>query len=72
MRHLCGVWTSFPGCLESVTEKKLGWRRWFPAVLSWCVTGEPKPLKPWKLSDNYLPNDDDFPQLVVQGEILYR
>jgi SAM-dependent methyltransferase len=39
----------------------VGFQPFYPEV----SLGEPKPLKPWKLSDRYLPNYDHFPQLVV-------
>jgi hypothetical protein len=40
----------------------VGFQPFYPGVSS----GEPKPLKPWKLTDNYVPNDNDFLQLVLK------
>jgi SAM-dependent methyltransferase len=55
----------FPRLSETVNRKKwdggVGFKPFYPGA----SRGEPKPLKPWKLSDNYLPNYDDFPQLVL-------
>jgi SAM-dependent methyltransferase len=39
----------------------VGFQPFYPQV----SPGERKPLKPWKLSDRYLPNYDRFPQLVL-------
>lgn len=55
----------FPRLSESKKIKKwgggVGFQPFYPGVSS----GVPKPLKPWKLSDNYLPNSDNFPRLVL-------
>ena len=40
----------------------VGFQPFYPGV----SPGEPKPLKPWKLTDNYVPNDNKFPQLVLK------
>jgi hypothetical protein len=40
----------------------VGFQPFYPGV----SLGERKPLKPWKLTDRYLPNDRDFPQLVAR------
>jgi SAM-dependent methyltransferase len=40
----------------------VGFQPFYPGV----SPGEPKPLRPWKLSDNYIPNDNNFPQLVLK------
>ena len=54
-----------PRLSEAVKKKKwaggVGFQPFYPGA----SPGEPKPLKPWKLSDNYLPNYDNFPQLVL-------
>lgn len=56
----------FPRLSDSVKEKQwddgVGFKPFYPGA----SRGEPKPLRPWKLSDNYLQNDDQFPQLVLQ------
>jgi hypothetical protein len=56
----------FPRLSDSVQERNwsrgVGFQPFYPGA----SPGEPKPLEPWKLSDNYLPNYGDFPQLVVQ------
>ena len=58
----------FPRLSDSVNEKKwsggVGFQPFYPGV----SPGKPKPLKPWKLSDNYLPNDENFPHLVLMEE----
>lgn len=33
--------------------------------------GDPEPIRPWKLTESYLPNTDDFPQLVVAEDDLW-
>ena len=58
----------FPRLLESAAEKKWGGGVGFQPFYPGASPGEPKALKPWKLSDNYLDNDDDFPQLVSLEE----
>jgi SAM-dependent methyltransferase len=58
----------FPRLFESAAEKKWGGGVGFQPFYPGASPGEPKALKPWKLSDNYLPNDDDFPQLVSLQE----
>jgi hypothetical protein len=56
----------FPRLSDSIAEKMwrggVGFQPFYPGV----SPGDPKPLKPWKLSDNYLPNDENFPRLVLQ------
>jgi hypothetical protein len=58
----------FPRLAEVVKEKRwtrgVGFKPFYPGA----TPGEPKPLRPWKLSDKYLPNYDDFPQMVLQEE----
>jgi hypothetical protein len=58
----------FPRLSDSATEKKwdrgVGFQPFYPGV----SPGEPKALRPWKLTDNYLPNDEHFPQLVLLEE----
>jgi SAM-dependent methyltransferase len=55
-----------PRLADSVSEMKwgggVGFQPYYPGV----SPGDPKPLKTWKLSDNYLPNDHRFPQLVLE------
>src|SRR5215217_1601685 len=42
----------------------VGFKPFYPGA----TPGKPKPLWPWKLSDKYLPNDDNFPQMILQEE----
>ncbi len=56
----------FPRLSDSVNEKKWGGGVGFQPFYPGISPGKRKPLKPWKLSDNYLPNDDNFPQLVLR------
>jgi hypothetical protein len=55
-----------PRLSEAVEEKRweggVGFQPFYPGV----SPGEPKPLRPWKLSDKYLPNSNNFPQMVLQ------
>jgi SAM-dependent methyltransferase len=55
-----------PRLYEAVEEKRwkggVGFQPFYPGA----SPGEPKPLRPWKLSDKYLPNSDNFPQIVLQ------
>jgi hypothetical protein len=55
----------YPRLSNTAKEKKwrvgVGFQPFYPGV----SLGEPKPLYPWKASDSYLPNYDDFPQLVL-------
>ena len=57
-----------PRLSEAVEEKRwkggVGFKPFYPGA----TPGEPKPLRPWKLSDKYLPNHDNFPQMVLQDE----
>ncbi len=57
-----------PRLAEAVEEKRwkggVGLKPFYPGA----SPGEPKPLRPWKLSDKYLPNHDNFPQMVLQEE----
>ena len=56
----------FPRLLEAVKEKKWGGGVGFQPFYPGASPGDPKPLRPWKLSDEYLPNSDNFPQMVLQ------
>ncbi len=60
----------FPRLSESVHKKEWGGGVGFQPFYPGVSPGEPKPLRPWKLTDNYLPNDDSFPQLVIQRQNL--
>ncbi|MGH9432272.1 MAG: HsdM family class I SAM-dependent methyltransferase [Terriglobia bacterium] len=55
----------YPRLSDSAKEQKwhggVGFQPFYPGV----SPGKPKPLYPWKPSDSYLPNLDDFPQLVL-------
>jgi SAM-dependent methyltransferase len=39
----------------------VGFKPFYPGASQ----GEPKPIKPWRLSDDYIENDNQFPQLVL-------
>lgn len=60
----------FPRLSNAIRTKKwnqgVGFQPYYPGI----SPGEPKPLGKWKLSDGYLPNYDDFPQLVLQADDL--
>jgi hypothetical protein len=55
----------FPRLSEAVKKKEWAGGVGFQPFYAGASPGEPKPLKPWKLSDSYLPNYDNFPQLVL-------
>ncbi len=59
---------SFPRLSESAKARKwlggVGFQPYYPSV----STGEPKPLEPWTLSDSFLVNDENFPQLVLRDQ----
>lgn len=62
---------SFPKLAALVEEGRwkegVGFQPFYPGVSK----SKPKALKPWKLSDAFLPNDADFPQLALQpGDFL--
>ncbi len=52
----------------SDTKKKRKWQSGvgFQPYYPGASPGDPKPLAPWRLSDRYLPNYDDFPQVALQ------
>jgi hypothetical protein len=58
----------FPPLSDAVEAKRwkggVGFQPFYPGA----SPGQPKPLRPWKLSDKYLPNYDNFPQMVLQEE----
>jgi hypothetical protein len=45
-------------------ESGVGFEPYYPGI----TKSDPEPLNPWKLTDKFLPNDDDFPQLVAQEQ----
>jgi len=56
----------YPRLSELVGPRKrwgggVGFQPFYPGV----SPGERKPLEPWRLSDHYLPNDRNFPQLAA-------
>ena len=55
----------YPRLLETIVTKKwhqaVGFQPFYPDI----SPGIEKPLGTWKLSEDYLPNLDDFPQLVI-------
>ncbi len=57
-----------PPLSDAVKDKKLavgvGCQPFYPGV----SPGEPKPLGAWKLSDKFLENSNDFPQLVLHDQ----
>jgi SAM-dependent methyltransferase len=61
----------YPRLSESVGQGRrwgrgVGFQPFYPGE----SPGERKSLKPWKLSDNYIPNDNSFPQLVLkEGDV---
>jgi hypothetical protein len=56
----------YPHLSAAVTKRKwgggVGCQPYYPGA----SPENPEPLKPWKLSDRFLANRNDFPQLVVQ------
>ena len=54
-----------PRLTESIRAKKwkqgVGFQPFYPGI----SPGDQKPLRPWKLLDDYLPNSANFPQLVL-------
>ena len=57
---------SFPRLAQTAKARKWGGGVGFKPFYLGASAGEPKPLKPWKLSDDYLPNDNTYPQLALQ------
>jgi hypothetical protein len=55
-----------PSLSDEVKDKKWGGGVGFQPHYPGISKGDPEPLKPWKLSDDYLPNYNDFPQLVLE------
>jgi hypothetical protein len=57
-----------PRLSEAIQIRKwkhgVGFQPFYPGI----SPGDPKPLGTWKLSDDYLPNYDDFPQLVLRTD----
>jgi hypothetical protein len=47
-------------------EGGVGCKPYYPGVSH----GKPEPLTPWKLSDKFLPNRADFPEVVIQAQDL--
>src|ERR1019366_3236508 len=58
----------FPPLFKAVAQRKwkggVGFKPYYPGASQ----GAPEPLHPWNLSDLYLPNYDDFPQLVLREQ----
>ncbi len=58
----------YPPLSEAITkrgwESGVGFEPYYPGV----TQSDPEPLEPWKLTDKFLPNDDNFPQLVAQEQ----
>ena len=59
---------TFPKLVDLVEAKRLnegvGFQPFYPGVSK----AKAKPLTPWKLSDNYLSNDADFPPITLQTD----
>jgi hypothetical protein len=55
-----------PSLSDAVKDKEWGGGVGFKPYYPSASQGKPEPLKPWKLSDAYLPNYDNFPQLVLE------
>jgi hypothetical protein len=57
-----------PRLTESIRSNKwrqgVGFQPYYPGI----SPGDPKPLPPWKLSDDYLPNSESFPQLILHTD----
>ena len=58
----------YPSLAQAIQKKKwnqgVGFQPFYPGV----SPGSPKALRPWHLSDAYLPNYGEFPQLVLRSE----
>ncbi|MFL6334550.1 MAG: class I SAM-dependent DNA methyltransferase [Pyrinomonadaceae bacterium] len=58
----------FPALSDAITkrgwESGVGFQPYYPGV----TEGDPEPLESWRLTDKFLPNDDNFPQLVAQEQ----
>jgi len=61
----------FPRLIES--KQKMKWRGGvgFKPHYPGTSQGDPEPIKPWKLTDPYLPNTGAFPQLVITHDDLW-
>jgi hypothetical protein len=61
----------FPRLADSRQRMKwrggVGLKPYYPGASQ----GEPETIKPWKLTDPYLPNTDEFPQLVITDKDLW-
>jgi predicted RNA methylase len=60
----------YPHLSTAISEKGWGGGVGAKPFYSGASQGDPEPLEPWKLSDKFLPNRDDFPQLVLQAQDL--
>lgn len=60
----------YPPLSESIAEKNwgvgVGFQPYYPGIP--ISQNEPVPLEPWKPSDKFLRNDENFPQLVIQEQ----
>lgn len=54
-------------------KQKLKWRGGvgFKPHYPGASQGDPEPIKPWKLTDFYLPNTSNFPQLIVTEDDVW-
>jgi hypothetical protein len=61
----------FPRLSDTIAERHwgggVGFQPYYPGI---STKAHPDPLAPWQLSDSFLPNQADFPQLVLQREDL--
>lgn len=58
----------YPQLSDAVSKRKWGCDVGFKPFYPDASHGDPKPLEPWKLSDKFLPNHEQFPQLVLQEQ----
>jgi N-6 DNA Methylase len=58
----------YPKLSESVSKRKWGGGVGFQPFYPGVSPVDPAPLEPWKLSDKFLPNHENFPKLVLQEQ----
>jgi SAM-dependent methyltransferase len=58
----------YPPLSKAASARKwgggVGFKPFYPGVSQ----GDPEPLEPWNLSDKFLPNQEEFPRLVLQEQ----
>ena len=60
----------YPHLSEAVSKRKWGGGVGCQPYYSGASPDNPEPLEPWKLSDSFLANREDFPQVVLQAQDL--